>query len=138
MFRLVCLLLTVTAEQDGREAGGDRYGQDDADAARQALHDDDVEAVGVQQLQERQVVDVVEHRAEAREEDAGEVEKSEGVRHSVLDDAVALIDWRARLSVVGDDAELIFRDVDDGVGRSPVLAARSDVILLLRDQVIEL
>lgn len=139
MFRFVCLLLTVTAEQDGREAGGDRHGQDDADAARQALHDDDVEAVGVQQLQERQVVDVVEHPgAEAREEDAGEVEKSEGVRHSVLDDAVALIDWRARLSVVGDDAELILRDVDDGVSRSPVLAARSDVILLLRDQVVEL
>ena len=73
-----------------------------------------------------------------RIERKGKFEKSEGVRHSVLDDAVALIDWRARLSVVGDDAELILRDVDDGVGRSPVLAARSNVILLLRDQVVEL
>ena len=88
--------MTVTAEQDGREAGGDRHGQDDADAARQALHDDDVEAVGVQQLQERQVVDVVEHPgAEAAAED-GEDQRGGHRAHDILPDAHAALEERPR------------------------------------------
>ena len=57
---------------------------------------------------------------------------------SVFDDAVRLIDRRACLSVVRVNAELVLRDVDDGVRRSPVLAARSNVILLLRNQLVPL
>ena len=59
------------------------------------------------------------------------------IRQSVFDNAVGFIYRRARLCIVSVDGELVIRDVDDRVGRAPGLIARCDVILLLRDEVVE-
>lgn len=83
-------------EQQCRECGRERYGHDDADAARKALHDDNVQAVGVEELQQRQVVDVVEHPgAEAAAED-GEDQRGGHRAHDILPDAHAALEERPR------------------------------------------
>ena len=47
--------------QTGTEQCCCRYGQDDTEAAGQALHETDTDGVGIHQLQGRQIVYVIEY-----------------------------------------------------------------------------
>ena len=61
---------------------GDRYGEDDAEAGREAFHDFNADGIGVDELQVRQVVGVVQ---EPYAEGSAEEGQDEGRRHGAHD-----------------------------------------------------
>ena len=82
----------VCVSRAGLSCGGERHGHDDADAAREALHDDDVKAVGVDELQEGQVVDVVEHPGAEAAAEYGEDQRRGHGAHDILADVHAALE----------------------------------------------
>ncbi len=56
----------------------------------------------------------------------------------VLDNAVRAVNRRACFHIIRFDGEGVFGDVYHRIGRAPCLAARRNVVLLLRDQIVKL
>ena len=56
----------------------------------------------------------------------------------VLYDAVRAVDGRSCFSVIGIDGKAVICNADNRIGRTPCLAAGGDVILLLRNEFVEL